>query len=250
MADRTVGSDLETGSHGDLISTYWGTIYRTDVETLETTILAASGHIESPTGIVEIFPRCSDRLDNDGDGLVDADDPSCVSPDNDSEEYRTDVWIDILPDDPDNLISLLRPYSIPVHVFGSQNFDVRTVDVDSLRFGPAGAPSLLDLHHWVVRLLSYRDWNRDGSLDLSVLFGLEETGIGFTDTEACLLGEADEIPFKACDDITIETTPWCGRGFETAFVIPVAIGLQRASRRVRARRAARPSGGRLGPIGP
>lgn len=235
MAERTASHDLATASAGDVISIYWGALYRTVVDTLETKLLASGRHLGSPSSIVEILSRCSDGLDNDGDGHVDADDAACISSGNDSEEFRTDVRIDILPGDADNLIALHEPGPIPVLLFGADNFDVRTIDGQSLAFGPLGAASILDLTHWLVRLLSYRDSNWDGSLDLSLIFALDETGIGFTDTEACLEGEADEIPFKACDDITIETEPWCGEGFEIAFVIPVLIVVGRARRRMRSR---------------
>jgi hypothetical protein len=109
----------------------------------------------------------------------------------------------------------INPFShgvIPVALLGSDCFDVLEVDETTLAFGPAGAA----LGHATVP--HHADVNDDGFTDLVAHFAVKETGIAFGDTEACLTGEIDGMPFEACDDI--KTVPACGIGFELALLLP------------------------------
>jgi len=83
-----------------------------------------------------------------------------------------------------------------VTIFGSDTFDVAYVDVTTLAFGPGGAaPTHQNVH--------FEDVNADGFTDLVSHYAIQETGIGFGDTEACLTGETlDGTPFQACDRIS------------------------------------------------
>ncbi len=86
---------------------------------------------------------------------------------------------------------------ISVVLFGDPDFDVADVDIPVI-FGPGGA----EPHKGKIKL---KDVNGDGIDDASYKFRTQETGIELGDTEACLSGTVDGVPFTACDNFT--TTP-------------------------------------------
>ncbi len=85
---------------------------------------------------------------------------------------------------------------IPVAILGSDTFDVADVDVTTLAFGPnAAGVDPTEVPH-------FEDVNGDGFTDLVSNFRIEDTGIVFGDTEACLTGETlDGVPFEGCDAV-------------------------------------------------
>ena len=137
---------------------------------------------------------CSDRLDNDGDSLVDDDDPGCRDPEDLSETNRLDVEIDVRPRSPMNRVNPTSRGALPVAILGSETVDVTAVDRESLAFGPAGAAPL----PWSFR---QHDVNRDGLDDLVARFRLRSSGIEPGDEQACLLGEIDGLGFESCDEV-------------------------------------------------
>ena len=72
------------------------------------------------------------------------------------------------------------------------------IDVESLAFGPDGAPSLPGIEPALLG-----DWKRDGFTDLLARFDIDATGIAAGEPQACLTGEIDAALFEGCD--TAET---------------------------------------------
>jgi hypothetical protein len=86
-----------------------------------------------------------------------------------------------------------------VAIFGSDEFDVNGVDVDSLGAGPdmAGAE----------KYTRVRDVNRDGIPDLLTVFRTRALGLAFGESELCVTGmTVDGQTFEGCDEV--DTMPF------------------------------------------
>jgi hypothetical protein len=111
------------------------------------------------------------------------------------------VEIDVMPGRPGNKTLLKLPL-VPVTIFGSASFNVSQVDASTLKLGRSGAAAL-------PSLAQFRDTNRDGFVDLTVVFRTIDTGIRWGDTEVELTGRNYLTePFNGAD--AIETIR-CGR---------------------------------------
>jgi hypothetical protein len=110
--------------------------------------------------------------------------------------------IDIRPGSDSNPIRPSGKGNLPVAVLGSDTFDAMDVDVTTLTFGPDAAAPSHDLTKSGAFEDHLRDVNDDGLTDLISHYRIENTGIEWDDTEACLAGEMlDETPFEGCDAI-------------------------------------------------
>jgi hypothetical protein len=111
------------------------------------------------------------------------------------------VSIDIRPGCAMNPVNPHSHGVIPVAILSTADFDARTVDVNSVRFGSNGAASVFN--HGV-----YVDVDHDGDLDLVLFFRTQDTGIVCGDTSVPLSGATpDGTPIQGSDAII---TVGCG----------------------------------------
>jgi len=181
---------------------------------------------------LDAVPRCNDGLDNDGDGFVDhPEDRGCSELAGTSEAPRNDAQIDIRPRIDFNPIHPKSRGEIPVALLGQADFDVRDVDVATVRFGPRAAAPVQKPRAYL------RDVNRDGFTDLVAYFRTQEAGIELKDSQACLaFATFAGVAYEGCD--VVNDFPRCGLGAELALIVP-PIAWWRTRRRAAA--SARPA---------
>jgi hypothetical protein len=161
----------------------------------------------------------------DGASAVSADGRTIVGTGTRPDERTEEAWlarlpapettfdIDIKPGSEPNRINLRSRGVLPVAILGSADLDVAAIDVSTLAFGPGEAsPTHRKGGH-------SEDVNGDGLLDLTSHYRIQDAGIAFGDTEACVTAETvDGVPVSGCDEI--EVLPFCGLGFELVLVLP------------------------------
>jgi hypothetical protein len=115
-----------------------------------------------------------------------------------------EVAIDIKPGSDPNSINTKSKGLIAVAILGSDGFDVTSIDVSTLRFGPGAAAPAHDLASGTVILRHLEDVNGDGKTDLVSHYSQQDAGLGAGDTEACI--EAQTLAAEAvsgCDAVRI-----------------------------------------------
>jgi hypothetical protein len=109
-------------------------------------------------------------------------------------EERIDVDIDIKPGSEPNSINPKSMGVIPVAILGSDTFDVTTVDVTTLAFGPGSASPVHDGH--------LEDVNSDGFLDLVSHYKQKDAGMFCGSTSMDLNGATnDGTPLLGSDSV-------------------------------------------------
>ncbi len=111
------------------------------------------------------------------------------------------IEIDIKPGSDHNPINPNSKGVIPVAILGGASFDITTVDVTTLTFGPDGATPAHDLTDPLVYADHLQDVNSDGFTDLVSHYRTQDTGIAKGDTEACLTGDTTGGVATGCDAI-------------------------------------------------
>ncbi len=101
-------------------------------------------------------------------------------------ELPTDVSIDIKPGSDTNSINLGSNGNIPVAIFGTDTFDVETVDLTTILLAGAG---VLERGKNGDLMASFEDINLDGLLDLLVHIDTQALVLSDGDVEALLTGE-------------------------------------------------------------
>ena len=111
------------------------------------------------------------------------------------------VAIDILPGISPNVIKLSgKGLTVTVGLLSTPTFDARTATTSSLCFGDEGAPAQRDCT--LAKPAVVKDLDRDGDLDLSLVFDTAQTGIDAGDTQACLTGRVTSgRTITGCDAI-------------------------------------------------
>jgi DNA-binding beta-propeller fold protein YncE len=118
-----------------------------------------------------------------------------------------EIDLDIQPALDPNVVDPMLPGVVPVALLGSEDFDVTTIDPESLRFGPdqaepCGFMPVRDLDPDAEYAYLLPDVNGDGYDDLIVQFDVQQSGIQCGDTEATLTGELQTgRPFEGADEV-------------------------------------------------
>jgi hypothetical protein len=141
------------------------------------------------------------------------------------------VAIDVDPFSSDNRIRAKSHVPILVAILGSEAVDVTKVDVTSLAFGPNGASPVLDLTNPIIYWLALRDVNDDGETDLVPTFLYGETGLPLGESQACLTGQIDGMPFEGCDTVVVFLRGGCGLGIELVLLLPPLVWISRRRKR-------------------
>ena len=112
------------------------------------------------------------------------------------------IEIDIKPGSDPNGVNPKSMGLAPYAILGTDDFDVTTVDVTTLGFGPGGAQPAHDLTRPGIYAGHLVDVNDDGLTDLVVHVVQKQAELVKGDTEACVFGATlDGVPFLGCDSI-------------------------------------------------
>lgn len=112
------------------------------------------------------------------------------------------VGLDIKPGSDSNPINESGQGNLPVAILGSETFDVTSVDVTTLAFGPDESAPSHDLTKPGVFEDHLEDVNGAGFTDVVTHYQTEQTGILHEDLEACIVGKTPERwPCVGCDAI-------------------------------------------------
>lgn len=107
------------------------------------------------------------------------------------------VLFDVKPDDTNNRINSRNKGVIPTAILGSADFDVSSVDVSTLVFGPGNATEAHNRGH-------LEDVNGDGYMDLVLHWRTQDSGLVKGDTEACVTGLTnDGWEIEGCDMVDV-----------------------------------------------
>ena len=107
---------------------------------------------------------------------------------------RSDVAIDVKPGNPDNVVNPHSRGYLQVAILGSASFDVHSVDLETLRFGPREAPAR--------RGSKFRDVDADGDVDLVARSRLRAVGLMHGVESFCLSWQTwDATAYQGCDAI-------------------------------------------------
>jgi uncharacterized protein YegL len=113
-----------------------------------------------------------------------------------------ELLIDIKPGSFPNSINVNKKKGVtPLAILGSETFDVTTIDVTTLRFGPNKVGPSHDLTDPFVYADHLQDVNYDGYMDLVSHYPTPESGLTPGMTSACVYGETNGLDFVGCDSI-------------------------------------------------
>jgi len=113
--------------------------------------------------------------------------------------------LDIKPGSFPNSINTKKNGLTAVALLGSSTFDVTTVNVTTLRFGPDDAEPAHDLTVLATYVFHLEDVNYDGNTDLVSHYRAKDTGIAVGQTSACLdySLKGSAVVTTMCDSIQV-----------------------------------------------
>ena len=180
---QSIFIEPKSGSGGDV--DYDGDVDKDDIQALKSKLNLFTDGLGHPG-------------DLNGDGLLSDDDVELLTQLVSILEV-IQINIDILPGSNVNPINLKSNGVIPVAILGSNIFDVKTIKLETLRFGPKEA---LPAHKLYCG--HFEDVNSDGIIDLVSHYLLKETGITAGLNEACINGMTiNGQTVKGCDRIQL-----------------------------------------------
>jgi hypothetical protein len=117
----------------------------------------------------------------------------------------TQPQIDIDPGDSRNRINHRSTGRVSVAIFSAPEFDVRQIDITSLRFGRTGTEDSLSRNDALIPRVRFVDLNHDGLLDMVVDFDIPKTGFQPGDPVGILTGELlNGFVFTAQDMVAVK----------------------------------------------
>jgi hypothetical protein len=196
--------DNDSGNYGNWLGDLTGLFGNVSVDPGFVDAPAGDYHLSAGSPLIDagdpvIRPNTPDT-DSDGDSrILDGDGDGAEIVDMGYDErvpQPIEVVIDILPGQDGNTINPRSRGVIPVALLAAEGFDVSTVDIGSVRFGPGAAPEAHDAG------AHSEDVNGDGRVDLIFHFQTQLSGIACGDESAVLEGRTrDGVTIRGTDAI-------------------------------------------------
>jgi hypothetical protein len=127
------------------------------------------------------------------------------------------IDVDIKPYSYPNAINIKNKGVIPVAVFGTDTFDVTTINSSTVFFGSTGTEAQVNMHPNGKYHQGFEDINMDGYLDMVFHFRTQDTGFNIGDTIGMLTGETySGVSIMGSDSVRINAPAYSSLFFRHA----------------------------------